>query len=154
MARVLAAALVALVLIGGCSSNDTSTSGATSSARESTPSSSSPATGASAELCSSVQALQQSVQRLSDVQVTADGLPALESAWETVKADGQRVIDAGQDRYATQVARLRADMTGIDAAVAAATAAPNAATLAAVRAAVSTLAGDVRSVGAQLSEGC
>lgn len=152
MARPVAAVLLLSALLAGCSGAGTTSSSAGTTTVSSSVSS--PATGASSRLCSAVGELRDSVTALKNVQITADGLPALQQAVQKVTTDAQAVVDAGKSAYGTQTARLQADVTALRAAVDAAKAAPSVATLTVVRTAVGTLADDVSSLAGTLGSGC
>ena len=157
MTRVLATVGLLVALLAGCASTDTASPTASppagSSGSTAVPSGSG-ASGSDTELCSALSSLQASVDRLQNLQVTSDGLPALQDALQAVKADAGRVIAAGKARYETQTARLQADLTGLQTAVDAAKANPSAETLSAVRAAVGALADDVRTIAQNLAARC
>jgi hypothetical protein len=157
MRRILAGVFAVLLAaaVAACSSTS-DTAGAGSSAPSSSASESSAAdsSGSSADLCAAVTSLKASVDALKNVQLSTDGLPALQGALESVKTDTQRVVDAGKAQYQVQVTRLQADAKALQVAVDAAKAAPSAATLAAVRTAISTAGDDMRSVADDLGSHC
>lgn len=153
MARLVAATLLLSALLAGCSTAGTTPSSA-GTTTPTTSAVSSPGTGSSSQLCSGVSSLRDSVTALKNVQITSDGLPALQQAVQKVQTDAQAVIDAGKSAYGTQTARLQTDVTALRAAVDAAKAAPSVVTLTAVRTAVGTLADDVSSIAGTLGSGC
>jgi hypothetical protein len=103
-------------------------------------------------VCSSVDALQTSVSDLRQVQVTANGLSALQDAVASVKTDLGQVKKDATSQYATQVDQLQTDFDAVQSAVGAAVDAPSPDTLGVVVSSIRTfadgvtgLAGDVRS---------
>jgi hypothetical protein len=103
-------------------------------------------------VCSSVDALQTSVSDLRHVQVTANGLSALQDAVASVKTDLGQVKNDATSQYATQVDQLQTDFDAVQSAVGAAVDAPSPNTLGVVVSSIRTfadgvtgLAGDVRS---------
>jgi hypothetical protein len=103
-------------------------------------------------VCSSVDALQTSVSDLRHVQVTANGLSALQDAVASVKTDLGQVKNDATSQYATQVDQLQTDFDAVQSAVGAAVDAPSPDTLGVVVSSIRTfadgvtgLAGDVRS---------
>lgn len=103
-------------------------------------------------VCSSVDALQTSVSDLRQVQVTANGLSALQDAVASVKTDLGQVKNDATSQYATQVDQLQTDFDAVQSAVGAAVDAPSPNTLGVVVSSIRTfadgvtgLAGDVRS---------
>jgi hypothetical protein len=103
-------------------------------------------------VCSSVDALQTSVSDLRQVQVTANGLSALQDAVASVKTDLGQVKKDATSQYATQVDQLQTDFDAVQSAVGAAVDAPSPDTLGVVVSSIRTFAdgvtgfaGDVRS---------
>ncbi|MGZ4624027.1 MAG: hypothetical protein ACXVGD_18425, partial [Blastococcus sp.] len=107
-----------------------------------------------AAVCSSLDALQASVAKLKNVQISKGALATVKNDLSAVKADLQRVVDDATSQYQPQVTRLQADVTGVQAAFDAAQTAPSAVTLGGVRTAVGTLFDDVKKVAAELAPNC
>src|SRR6476660_3228896 len=96
MRRILAGLFAVLLAaaVAACSST-VGTTTAESSAPSSAASGSSAAadtSGSSADLCAAVTSLKASVDRLRNVRVSTDGLPALQDALASVKTDTQQVV--------------------------------------------------------------
>ena len=123
-------------LIAGCSSDDTSES-------EGPPA-----------VCSSVEALQTSVDELQDVQVTDDGLTAVQDAVASVETDVRQVVDDATSELEPQVDQLQADVDDLRSSVDAALDAPSADTLRAVGSSISTLTDAVTGLAEDVGSTC
>src|SRR5690349_19488011 len=90
-------------------------------------------------LCSSLDALKASVHTLGNTDIRANGVSQLRTDLEKVVTDANAVVSDAKDQYAPQVARIKADVTGLKTAAAAAQANPSAATLGAVGTAIKAI---------------
>jgi PBP1b-binding outer membrane lipoprotein LpoB len=132
-----AMALAAAVLTAGCSSDSDS------------PESQDPAA-----LCSSLDALQTSVQGLGDVTVSAENLAALQDGLEPVKADLAQVVDDAKAQYAAQADQLEQDFDQLQLVADTARTTPSAANVSAIGPALRTLADDVAALGDDVASAC
>jgi hypothetical protein len=134
MTRLLAVAHVLFLsaVIAGCSSDS-----------EGTPA-----------VCSSVGALQASVTDLRNVQVTDNGIPALQHAVASVEADLKQVADDAMSQYEPQVDQLNADVDGVQSAADAARDAPSPDALRVVGSSIGTLADDVTGFADDVASTC
>jgi PBP1b-binding outer membrane lipoprotein LpoB len=132
-----ALALAAAVLTAGCSSDSDS------------PESQDPAA-----LCSSLDALQTSVQGLGDVTVNAESLAALQDGLEPVKADLAQVIDDAKAQYAAQADQLEQDFDQLQLVADTARTTPSAPNVSAIGPALRTLADDVAALGDDVASAC
>ena len=130
-------ALAAAVLTADCSSDSDS------------PESQDPAA-----LCSSLDALQTSVQGLGDVTVSAESLAALQDGLEPVKADLAQVSDDAKAQYAAQADQLEQDFDQLQLVADTARTTPSAANVSAVSPALRTLADDVAALGDDVASAC
>jgi hypothetical protein len=105
-------------------------------------------------LCSSVDALQASVADLRDVQVTDDGITAVQDAVAAVRTDLGQVGNDATSQYASQVDELEADFDAVESAAGAAQAAPSADSLRAVVSSIGTLADDVAGFADDVASTC
>jgi len=149
MIRLLQASALALLigLASGCANSGTSTSGSATT-------SSSTSASSRAALCSSLDALQASVAKLKNVQISKSTLTTVTDDLAAVKADLQRVVADAKSQYQMQVTRLQVDVTAVQAAVDAARAAPSTVTLGGVRIAISHLFDDVKSAVNEVKPTC
>jgi PBP1b-binding outer membrane lipoprotein LpoB len=132
-----AMALAAAVVTAGCSSNS-------DSAESQDP----------AALCSSLDALETSVQGLGDVTVSAEGLAALQDGLEPVKADVAQVVDDAKAQYASQADQLEQDFDQLQLVADTARTTPSAANVSAIGPALRTLADDVKALGNDVASTC
>jgi phage host-nuclease inhibitor protein Gam len=105
-------------------------------------------------VCSSADALQASVADLRDVQVTDNGMAALQDAVASVEADLSQVRADATSQYAPQVDRLKADVDALQSAAGAAVAAPSPDTLRVVGSSISTLADDTTGFADDVAATC
>ena len=160
MTRVRVAAVVVFVglVTAGCSSSDDpggASPNATTSASPSTSPRASPSSSPSAAaVCVSVEGLEASVAELQEVEVTQNGLNALEQALATIGTDVQQVVDDAKDQYAPQTDELRTDYAALQSAFTTAQQAPTADSLSAVGSAIRTLGDDVRDLANDVAATC
>jgi hypothetical protein len=153
--RLLLSVLLLLggALLLGCSDDDPAAD--SSGSPTSSSSSSSAANGSgTAAVCSSLDQLQTSVAALARTPVTDGGIAALQTAFTTVQADANQVVDDARDQYAGQSDQLSADVSAVQSALGDAAGSPSAATLRAVGTAISSLAGDVTAFAADVGSTC
>jgi hypothetical protein len=105
-------------------------------------------------VCSSVDALEASVADLGDVQVTENGISAVQDAVSSVESDLGQVTDDATSQYATQVDQLETDFAAVQSAVAAAIDAPSRATLGVVTSSIGALVDDVTGFADDLRSTC
>jgi PBP1b-binding outer membrane lipoprotein LpoB len=132
-----AMALAAAVATAGCSS-----------------ASDSPESQDPAALCSSLDALETSVQGLGDGTVSAESLAALQDGLEPVKADVAQVIDDAKAQYADQSDQLEQDFDELQLVADTARTTPSAANLSAIGPALRTLAADLRGLADDVASTC
>jgi hypothetical protein len=137
MRAIPAIALAAAVVTAGCSS-----------------ASDSPESQDPAALCSSVDALEMSVQGLGDGTRSAEGLAALQDGLEPVKADLAQVVDDAKAQYADQADQLEQDFDQLQLVADTARTTPSAANVAAIGPALRTLADDVKALGDDVASTC
>jgi hypothetical protein len=137
-AMTLAAAVVtAGVVTAGCSSGSDS------------PESQDPAA-----LCSSLDALEKSVQDLGGGTPSAQNLAALQDGLEPVKADLAQVADDAKTQYAPQADQLEQDFDQVQLVADTARTTPSAANVAAVGPALRTLTDDVAALADEVASTC
>jgi hypothetical protein len=124
----------------GCSQDDDSSSSAPS-----------PTTAA---VCTSVDALQESVADLEDVRVREDGVAALQGAFSSVRSDVEQVVEDAQSEFSAQTDGLTADVSEIQTAIDQARAGPTDATLSAVVGSIESLVDDVAALADDVSSTC
>ena len=107
-----------------------------------------------AELCSSVDDLQASVQALQDVDVVQDGTDAVSEAMGGVRDDLEQVARDAQDRYRESVEQVQASADAVRDAVRDAGSDPTTTTLSAVRTALRSFGTDVRSLVKEVDPQC
>lgn len=105
-------------------------------------------------LCSSLDALKASVQKLGDVNIRANGVSELRTNLQTVAANADAVIRDAKNQYAPEVSRVKTDISALKSAAAAAQANPSATTLSAVGAAVTTMSSDVTALADRAASTC
>jgi hypothetical protein len=105
-------------------------------------------------LCSSLDALKASVHKLSDVDISANGLSELRTDLQTVSADADAVVRDAKNQYAPDAARIKDDVSALKSAAAAAQANPSAASLSAVGGAVKTISSDVKTLADSAASAC
>jgi hypothetical protein len=134
--------LIWLLLLGsglvGCGGDETSTQ-----TNEPTPA-----------ICQDVDALQQSVADLQDIEIGEGALSELGTQLDTIRGDvGPIRRDAG-DEHATETEAVSTAADSLGSSIDAAVASPSATTLAAVADGVRALAAAVRSLGDALGDTC
>lgn len=151
MRRLLAIAVLTLLLAtGGCSSGGGSSSGTSATASSpAAPSSSS----ARSPLCDSVAALQASVAQLRNIDVSK-GTAGVQQAVQGVQANLQQVMSDAKTQYAPQVDSLKQDASQLRSAVDAAQANPSVSALAAIRGAIQTLVNGVSALADAVKPSC
>jgi PBP1b-binding outer membrane lipoprotein LpoB len=132
-----AIALAAAVVTAGCSSDS-------DSAESQDP----------AALCSSLDALETSVQGLGDVTVSAESLATLQDGLEPVKADVAQVVDDAKAQYAAHADQLEQDFDELQLVADTARTTPSGANLSAIGPALRTLADDVRGLADDVASAC
>ena len=105
-------------------------------------------------MCTSTDGLQASVADLKDVQVSENGVAALQDSVKAVGSDLQQVVHDASSQYSTQVDQLKAGFDQLQAATGAARSAPSADTLRAVTASINTLGDEVRGFANDVSSTC
>jgi hypothetical protein len=106
------------------------------------------------EICQDVEALQESVQELQDIEIGEDALAELGTQLDTIRGDiGQIRRDAG-DENATEVEAVSTAGDSLESSIDAAVASPSATTLTAVGDSVRALASAVRNLGDALGDTC
>jgi hypothetical protein len=145
----LGACALVLVAAGttGCSDSGSDSAAATSTAATSSAAVASP-------VCAALDQLQASVDQLTQVQLTQDGLGALRTALSAVGTDVGQLVDAGSSQLQPEVTGLQTDLTAIGDTVDAAAADPSVAALRAVGSTVSTLVGDVGTLTQDVGGSC
>jgi hypothetical protein len=105
-------------------------------------------------VCSSTDELQASFAHLRDVQVTENGIAALQDSVAAVGSDLQQVVDDATSQYSGQVDQLQAGFDQLQAAAGTAQSAPSVDTLSAVRASIRTLGDEVRGFADDVASTC
>jgi predicted extracellular nuclease len=136
--------MVCLLLLGSglaaCGGDETSTETQTS---EPTPA-----------ICQDVEALQESVGDLQDIEIDEGALSQLGTQLDTIRGDvGQIRRDAG-DENATEIEAVSTSADSLESSIDAAVASPSATTLTAVGDNVRALASAVRNLGDALEDTC
>jgi hypothetical protein len=107
-----------------------------------------------AALCSSLDALERSVQDLGDGTISAGNLAALQEGLEPVKADLAQVVDDAKAQYADQADQLEQDFDELQLVADTARTTPSAANFGAIRPALRTLADDLRGLADDVASTC
>jgi len=107
-----------------------------------------------AALCSSLDALETSVQGLGDGTVSAESLAALQDGLEPVKADVAQVVDDAKAQYASQSDQLEQDFDKLQLVADTARTTPSAANLSAIGPALRTFADDLKGLADDVASTC
>jgi hypothetical protein len=106
------------------------------------------------EICQDVDALQESLQELQNIEIGQDSLSELGTQMDTIRGDiGQIRRNAG-DENATEVEAVSTAADSLESSIDAAVATPSATTLRAVGDNVRALASAVRNLGDALADTC
>jgi hypothetical protein len=108
----------------------------------------------STALCTSVDSLQTSTQKLRDMQVSENGVAAMGDQLRVVKADLDTVIAEGGAQYKPQVDQISGDLSALRSVAGTVKDDPSADTLATVKPALTTLVDDVKTLGNQVATRC
>jgi hypothetical protein len=103
------------------------------------------ACGGQPAVCDDVDALQESVETLTNAPAGEDGLDTVKTELEELQTELQQLADDAATQYATQIDRLNAGVSGLQSSLDTAVDAPSAATL-------SSLRDDVRAVASAVSD--
>ena len=113
-----AVAVLGLVLVAGaCGSSSSSSSKPTTTVAPTTTTTAGPQTSASAALCSARDALQKSVQDLTNVDVVKNGTSSLQTALDNVKTNLEAVKSAASSDLQPQVKALQDSLSQLQTAV-------------------------------------
>jgi hypothetical protein len=106
-------------------------------------------------VCSSVNDLKSSVQKIKDIDPTSSGaLSKLQSDLKTVKSDFGRVKNDAKSQFATQISSVESSYASVRSSVQAAAASPNAATLAAAGTALKSLGAAISTLVDKIESTC
>jgi hypothetical protein len=137
------------------SSAGSSSAGSSSVASSSAASSSAGSSSADASpVCAAAAQVRTSVDQLAQVDVTQDGLGALQTALTAVGTAVGTLADTASAQVKPAVDGLQTDLTAIGDAVDAASAQPSVAALRTVGSTISTLVGDVGDLATDLGGSC
>jgi hypothetical protein len=110
--------------------------------------------GDQAPVCDSAENLKTSVENLKDVNVTANGLSALESQLTTIKADLRDLKDDVTSEFSAQITAIDTSYSALKASADTARSDPSVPNLAAVASAVSALGADARQLVDDVGSTC
>ena len=105
-------------------------------------------------VCESLGAVQDTVTRIRNANVSENGLTRLKTDLAQLKVDLEQLYADAKVDFAAEVDELRATVSQFSASVATARAAPDAANLSAVRWSMNTMVTGVRDLGDDLSGTC
>ena len=105
-------------------------------------------------VCGAVDTLQTSVDNLKDVNVTSNGLSALESQLTTIKGDVADVKADAKTEFSGQITAVDTTYAALKSSADAAKSDPSLTTLAAVGAAVTAFAADVKTLVDDVKSTC
>lgn len=69
-------------------------------------------------LCSSLDDLNASIQKVKDLQAGENGLSTLQADLAAVRSDVQKVINDAKAQYAPQASQIRQDLTAVQSSIA------------------------------------
>ena len=122
--RLAAACVVTAVLVTGCSTTSSS-----SSPSASTNTNTSTSTSSNSTLCTDLDNLKASIQGLTDVSITANGLSAISDQITKIKQQLQTFQNDAKGQYAGEVTNLMNALNGLSSSFDAAKASPSISTL-------------------------
>ena len=105
-------------------------------------------------VCESVAAVQNSVDRIRDTNVSENGLSQLKTDLTQLKVDLEKLTAEARTEFAAEIEAVRSAMTQLSASVTTARNAPDAANLAAVRPALNALQTSAQNLAKSASETC
>ena len=105
-------------------------------------------------VCSSVDRLETSVEDLKDVDVTANGLTALQSQLTTIKEDVADLEEDATAEFSAQIEAVDTSYAGLKTSADTAKSDPSMSNLAAVATAVSALVADVKTLASDVRSTC
>lgn len=110
--------------------------------------------GSAPPVCDSYDQLKTSVQNLTDVQVSVNGLTQLKSELSGVKDDLNQVLDDAQQQYSDQVNVIKLDVSTLQASYQAAQTDPSKEHLSQVGQNVTVLFTHVQDLGKAIASTC
>jgi hypothetical protein len=106
------------------------------------------------EICQDVEALQESVQELQNIEIGEGALSELGTQLDTIRGDVGQIRRNAGDEYAAETDALDTATESLGSSIEAAVESPTATTLAAVGDSVRALAAAVRNLGDALGDTC
>ena len=137
----VAAAFIASLTLAGCGGGDDTESGK-------------PVAGDTPAVCSSVDALEKSVDDVTNVKLDRNALPTLKTSLSNVQSALSQVKSDAKDQYATEVNAVDQAASSVSSSLQAAGASPSAKSLSNVATAVHSLGASVTALQDSVKSTC